>query len=62
MWRRSNLPGNLDSDQSISGEDEEEDEEHINVSLGENDMWPSENANAKEEGGLLLQTKLEKLI
>ncbi|XP_019095211.1 PREDICTED: uncharacterized protein LOC104754400 isoform X2 [Camelina sativa] len=57
MWRRSNLPGNLDSDQSIS---EEEEEEHIDVSSGEIDMWPSE--NAKEEGGLLLQTKLEKLI
>ncbi|XP_010481394.1 PREDICTED: uncharacterized protein LOC104760203 [Camelina sativa] len=56
MWRRNNLPGNLDSDQSIS----EEEEEHINVSSGETDMWPSE--NAKEEGGLLLQTKLEKLI
>ncbi|CAH2039073.1 unnamed protein product [Thlaspi arvense] len=56
MWRRSNLPGNPDSDQSIS----EEEEEHDNVSLGENDMWPSE--NAKKEGGLVLQTKLEKLI
>ncbi|XP_010457298.1 PREDICTED: uncharacterized protein LOC104738788 isoform X3 [Camelina sativa] len=58
MWRRSNLPGNLDSDQSIS--EEEDEEEHINVSSKEIDMWPSE--NAKEEGGLLLQTKLEKLI
>ncbi|KAL9855136.1 hypothetical protein AtNW77_Chr1g0002241 [Arabidopsis thaliana] len=36
-------------------------EEIINVSLGENDMWPSENAK-EEEGGLILQTKLEKLI
>ncbi|KAG7644871.1 hypothetical protein ISN45_At01g002090 [Arabidopsis thaliana x Arabidopsis arenosa] len=57
MWRRRNLPGNPDSDQSIS----EEEEEIINVSLGENDMWPSENAK-EEEGGLILQTKLEKLI
>ncbi|KFK42656.1 hypothetical protein AALP_AA1G022900 [Arabis alpina] len=51
MWRRrSNLPGNPDSDQSIS----EEDEEHVN------DVCPSE--ETKEEGGLLLQTKLQKLI
>lgn len=60
MWRRSNLPGNADSDQSIS----EEEEEHVDVSLGENDdmlLCPSEKAN--EEGrGLLLQTKLDKLI
>ncbi|CAL9213502.1 unnamed protein product [Arabidopsis halleri] len=51
MWRRSNLPVNPDSDQSISEEEEEE----------QNDLWPSENAK-EEEGGLLLQTKLEKLI
>ncbi|XP_024008628.1 uncharacterized protein LOC18994560 isoform X2 [Eutrema salsugineum] len=59
MWRRNNLPGNPDSDQSIS-EEEPEEEEHVNVNLGEVEMWPSE--KAKEEGGLLLQTKLEKLI
>ncbi|KAF3495555.1 hypothetical protein F2Q69_00058117 [Brassica cretica] len=42
MWRRSDLPGNPDSDQSIS--EEEEEEEHV------------------DGRGLLLQTKLEKLI
>ncbi|KAL9304828.1 hypothetical protein AtEden1_Chr1g0002231 [Arabidopsis thaliana] len=51
MWRRSNLPvtGNPDSDQSISEEEEE------------NDISPKENAK-EQERGLLLQTKLEKLI
>ncbi|KAJ0236219.1 Kinetochore protein [Hirschfeldia incana] len=56
MWRRSNLPGNPDSDQSIS----EEEEEQVDVSLGENDdmlLCPSE-----EGRGLLLQSKLDKLI
>ncbi|XP_010556750.1 PREDICTED: uncharacterized protein LOC104825977 isoform X2 [Tarenaya hassleriana] len=56
MWRRSNIPGNRDSDQSIS----EEDEEYGNGDFGGNDMSPS--GNSREEGGLLLQTRLENLI
>ncbi|CAH8283642.1 unnamed protein product [Eruca vesicaria subsp. sativa] len=58
MWRRiSNLRGNPDSDdQSISEEEEEED-----VALGEM-LFPSGKKTKEEGRGLLLQTKLEKLI
>ncbi|XP_018447970.1 uncharacterized protein LOC108819430 isoform X3 [Raphanus sativus] len=69
MWRRSNLPVTVQT--ALETQIliraylvRKEEEEHVDVSLGENDdmlLCPSEKAN--EEGrGLLLQTKLDKLI